>query len=71
MLKRKHETAWSLNRDEKREAMVRFIPNIYRFLVEYKWKAAYHISNYVISSCHEKHVLINDLKFQIFFLMIF
>lgn len=34
MLKRKHETAWSLNRDEEREAMVRFIPNIYRFLVE-------------------------------------
>lgn len=65
MLKRKHETAWSLNRDEEREAMVRFIPNIYRFLVEYKWEAAYHISNYVISSCHEKHVFINDLKFQI------
>lgn len=65
MLKRKHETAWSLNRDEEREAMVRFIPNIYRFLVEYKWEAAYHISNYVISSYHEKHVFINDLKFQI------
>ena len=54
-----------LNRDEKHEAMVRFISITYRFLVEYKGKAAYPISSYIISSCHEKHVFINDLKFQI------